>query len=1280
MNPTARFRRTIVCLIVVVLGLSFGVPPAWGEPPKLESVPDGFTIVDLRPHVNMGWRDEVAGDGKGGWTDQGSNDMRNAPLGLRNLRGVPFRLIDPKANDGKAVLVLKSKNFRPGPEKVTVPLRGAKADRVYVLQAAAWLEKGAAKFTLVYQDDTRSKTLQAWENIRVCDWWSPSDSGKYKVAFLADNPERANVGMVAMEWKNPSPDKPLKSLLIESYNQQTVMIIGAVTLSRKGESAFDGDGPGRDPARSSDAKRGPARVSSASNGSARPTLGRRYRREQIGRYAKMLAGRSAVDAILSDLSDVDWQEQLDAKLAALCQAIADKKAYPQAGALHDRLVAKGDLPSAILAAEVFYKTVDALKTSSYGSTREAREFPDDLCARAVTLLDHDSPVVGGIAEWALALRVRKVDGGTRSISDMYQAAEDNPAWYRAWRARAAAGEVLTDDYVRQLAHLNRHRTVEGVGEAVEKTAARIERMLAAPGSASAGDAKRGYKEALVRARLAVRGGGLDRAHEAYLALRASARRVIVAARSEFPSEGLAFFTNPRIPGGVWNVNVPVTGRTNTPFGDIYRKAGAEPSDPVEAMIDKKALGDGAVRGMDLHWGADRLLFSYWHKPIRRGMPPFGWDPHKNAFLYELDLRTGKTSRLTASPGDNDIEPCFLPDGSYMFASDRSSFGNQCAGPFLQDKRCTTLYRLDPDRGEEPVAISNNKDFDRHPHVLNDGTVVFLHWEYQERNYLLGQNAWRCRPDGTNMDAFYKQHITRPYSIRDVQQAPDSDVCVATVQGHHDGHNGPVVVFRPALGINDIDHMKLVTVGCEDIEGGLGPVAGQIVPEGGVENRGGSYINPFPMSDKAFLVGLDLTDEEVDFALYYIDVWGNRELLHRDPDRSCFQPHPLRKRVTPPVVADTVNPDLTYATAFVENVYRDLPGVEKGAVKYLRMSQRLMVPAPVDYDSERFDFNHLHFLPGDSTARHFSYWTWAPTRTVGIVPVEPDGSAYFKVPAGTPVFLQALDENLCEIRRMRTSFTLQRGEFRSCTGCHETRHETVGTQPAYPRSTLEKGPKMPVVPPWGDRVALDYQRDIQPIFTKHCVSCHDQSKPAGGLELTARKIGGFNQSYRSLFGLKPTDPTIVKELDWHLRLHPDAKGDKFIDGRPAQKKIGQMQEGTWPGMLVSISDRHGDSSITMPYQFGTNKSKLIQVLLKSPKHVKVRKKMMDGDDWRTLVAWIDYNCLYHSTVIDKSKWTSGKTLKRVGIYVPSPWVPADTNPAFLNRTDSSYVPPAIEAKR
>lgn len=66
--------------------------------------------VDLRRAMNMGFADEVAEDGKGGWTDQGAdNDLSMMKTGLHELSGIPFRIVDPVANDGKSCIAMRGK-------------------------------------------------------------------------------------------------------------------------------------------------------------------------------------------------------------------------------------------------------------------------------------------------------------------------------------------------------------------------------------------------------------------------------------------------------------------------------------------------------------------------------------------------------------------------------------------------------------------------------------------------------------------------------------------------------------------------------------------------------------------------------------------------------------------------------------------------------------------------------------------------------------------------------------------------------------------------------------------------------------------------------------------------------------------------------------------------------------------------------------------------------------------------------------------------------------------
>jgi hypothetical protein len=49
-----------------------------------------FTPVNLESVANRGFKDEVAGDNQGGWTDQGANSLVGVPTGRQIFAGVPF--------------------------------------------------------------------------------------------------------------------------------------------------------------------------------------------------------------------------------------------------------------------------------------------------------------------------------------------------------------------------------------------------------------------------------------------------------------------------------------------------------------------------------------------------------------------------------------------------------------------------------------------------------------------------------------------------------------------------------------------------------------------------------------------------------------------------------------------------------------------------------------------------------------------------------------------------------------------------------------------------------------------------------------------------------------------------------------------------------------------------------------------------------------------------------------------------------------------------------------
>jgi hypothetical protein len=219
--------------------------------------------------------------------------------------------------------------------------------------------------------------------------------------------------------------------------------------------------------------------------------------------------------------------------------------------------------------------------------------------------------------------------------------------------------------------------------------------------------------------------------------------------------------------------------------------------------------------------------------------------------------------------------------------------------------------------------------------------------------------------------------------------------------------------------------------------------------------------------------------------------------------------------------------------------------------------------------------------------------------IGTVPIENDGSAHFRVPADTPVYFQLLDKDQMELRRMRSFISFQPGEVRGCVGCHESREEAP--RPGVNRIplALKREPLDPVPPAWGEQ-AISFLRDIQPIFDKHCVSCHSGLSPAGGLDfyggLTAGpKQGPGHSDYIAGYGANRAFETIIER------------------------------------QLVSWSAVQGDSAITQPLEFGSHRSKLVQVLREG---LCGKRANLSRAEFLRLVTWIDGNAPYHDRFVNK----------------------------------------------
>jgi hypothetical protein len=194
--------------------------------------PRDHRFVDIRQAANAGFRDEVAGDGRGGWTDQGDNDARGIPLGLQSWRGAPFRIIDPTSNDGKSCIVLRGTGREDFPEAASLQV-GDTCDVVYFLHNCGWASRAAgpvAQYTVSYADGSQER-IQLRGGREIVDWWNPADTNESAVGWLGRNPQSPTVGLSIFPWRNPRPQSAIETIRFEKGSGDPVPILVAVTLA-----------------------------------------------------------------------------------------------------------------------------------------------------------------------------------------------------------------------------------------------------------------------------------------------------------------------------------------------------------------------------------------------------------------------------------------------------------------------------------------------------------------------------------------------------------------------------------------------------------------------------------------------------------------------------------------------------------------------------------------------------------------------------------------------------------------------------------------------------------------------------------------------------------------------------------------------------------------------------------------------------------------------------------------------------------------------------------------
>jgi len=506
--------------------------------------------------------------------------------------------------------------------------------------------------------------------------------------------------------------------------------------------------------------------------------------------------------------------------------------------------------------------------------------------------------------------------------------------------------------------------------------------------------------------------------------------------------------------------------------------------PVIDPTTAETLGVGVYTHPELSWDARRLLFC------------FKGEPAGSTSIYEIDI-DGKGLRRVTDPtpscacykgghgGQHDIAPAYLPDGRIVFLSTRPSGLVPCANSGV-----SILHVMNADGSDiHPISVNNVNEFD--PSILPDGRILFGRWEYVDKNALTIQSLWTVNPDGTQETALFANNMVFPEAVLDARIVPGTHLVVGTFAKHNSTPRGSIALVDPRLGKND-----------------PGAILNLEHPEDPTYDRGDS-CEPWPVTEDVFVYSGRPAGQKRN-VLQMIDRAGHKFVLHGDPDICLHAPMLVKPRPVPPVIVDTIDRKAKTGRFFVQDIYKGLDGVKRGEVKTLRVIEETSRVSPTTMGGSPYNQTFLV-----SAALAFSAKNY-----LGTVPVDESGSAYFEVPAGRAVYLQALDAEGRLIQSMRTFVQAAPGTTRSCIGCHEHKYTTTANGMKFP-DTLVGEPRRLQPESWGSGY-LDYPSMVQPVLDKHCVRCHGGPEGIGaGIDLSGGWTEHFNISYENLVNRRET---------------------------------------------------------------------------------------------------------------------------------------------------------------
>ncbi|SFD47721.1 hypothetical protein [Pseudoalteromonas denitrificans] len=470
-------------------------------------------------------------------------------------------------------------------------------------------------------------------------------------------------------------------------------------------------------------------------------------------------------------------------------------------------------------------------------------------------------------------------------------------------------------------------------------------------------------------------------------------------------------------------------------------------------------------------------------------------PTWNIWQYEINsaaLTRLIQSDLQAEQG-HDTSPYYLPDGRVVFSSTRQSTNKatlldegkpqyQALDDQLKQKS-SVLHIMDAD-GSNINQISFNQGNDFNPIVLSTGKILFTRWE--QRGINSGMSLYQIDSDGKHLELVYGRHShdQNDQQVQFIQprEMPDGRVLV-----------GVKPIVQTTLSTNFvliniqayIDNLQAV-----DQNSGLtGPAQSNALFASSPLDENLSLQGQFNMAtplydgSKRILMGWSqcriidpvlegnylpcteelLLREGIESAPLLFGIWiydpvtQTQRPLVLPEENSIYtevvsleqKPYPLSTQVPSDVALKSANQGLVHIRSVYDFSGQDMAEPDLVTVSNPMLSTRnerqahfLRIIKPVSIpDSDEYPFTNAAF--GRSRGQLMR-------DILGYVPIEPDGSVSFKMPADLAFSIEVLDQKGQRISQRHDSWLqLAPGEIRQCNGCHTA-------QNTLPHGLIDRG--------------------------------------------------------------------------------------------------------------------------------------------------------------------------------------------------------------------------------